>query len=115
MSLIDIINASPLASDQKAMWTERIQAEGASPEVVAGVREALQEYIDSGFQKLGVVLDPNDPSVKAASEEMETQIAAAEADFNDNIADIEAEAKAVQSAVTKDADKIHAEMIKAEI
>ena len=46
---------------------------------------------------------------------MEQEIAAAEADFNDSMADIDAEAKAVQQAIVKDADKIQANMIKGQI
>lgn len=115
MSLITIINDSPLAADQKTMWISRIETEGATPEVIAGVREALQEYIDGGFQKLGVAMDPNDPGLVAASNKMNSELTAAQSDFNDSVADIEAEAKAVQSAVTKDAEKVQANMIKAQI
>ncbi|KKW30544.1 MAG: hypothetical protein UY72_C0009G0007 [Candidatus Uhrbacteria bacterium GW2011_GWD2_52_7] len=115
MSLIDIINSSPLADDQKTALVERVEAEGATPDVVADVRAALQEYIDGGFQTLGVEVDVNDPAVKAATEKMEQEIAAAEADFNDSMADIDAEAKAVQQAIVKDADKIQANMIKGQI
>lgn len=112
MSLIDIITSSPLAEDKKAELVARIETEGATPEVVADVRAALQEYIDGGFQTLGVHMDPNDPGVKEATEKMEQEIAAAEADFTEKIADVEAEAKAVQQAIVKDADKIQANMIK---
>lgn len=115
MSLIDIVNSSPLSDEQKTYWTGRVEAEGQTPEVVAGIREALQEYIDSGFQKLGVELDPNDPNVKEEYKKMEDEVAAAQADFDEKMADIEAEASAVTQAIAKDIDKIQADVVKAQI
>src|SRR3989338_8161217 len=115
MSLIDIVNSSPLSDDQKTYWRGRVEAEGHTREVVAGIREALQEYIDSGFQTLGVVMDPNDPNVKAENAKLEAAVSAAQADFDEKMADIEAEASAVTQAVTKDIDKIEAGMIKESI
>ncbi len=115
MSLINIINTSPLADDQKAMWIKRIETEGATPEVVSGVREALQAYIDGGFQTLGVDLDPDDQSVKAAYQKMEDEITAAESDFTEKMGDIEAEAGAVQQAISRDVDKVQANIVKAQI
>lgn len=115
MSLIDIVNSSPLSPEQKAFWVGRIETEGQTPEIVSGIRESLQEYIDNGFQKLGVQMDPNDPQVKAEYKKMEDAVAAAEAEFAERMDDIEAETKAVAQAVTKDIDKAQANIIKSSI
>ena len=115
MSLQTIVSESPLAQEEKDFLLQRLEMEGATPDVVASIKAALQEYIDAGFKTLGVELDPNDPKVQAAQQQFDTDVATAEAEYNEELENLTIDAAVVQAKANKASDGVQASAIKAEM
>lgn len=115
MSLQTIVSSSPLAQEEKDFLLQRLEMEGATPDVVASIKEALQEYIDAGFKTLGVELDPNDPKVQAAQQQFDEDVAAAEAEYNEEMENLTIDAAVAQAKANKAIDNIQASGIKAQM
>lgn len=115
MSLQTIVSDSPLAQEEKDFLLQRLELEGATPDVVASIKEALQEYIDAGFKTLGVALDPNDPKVQSVQQQFEADVAAAEAEYNEELENITIDAAVAQAKANKAIDGIQVSAIKAEM
>lgn len=108
MSLQTILTDAPIAEDVKAELLERLDAEGATPDVVAAIKSALQEYIDAGFKTLGIELDPNDPKVQAAQKQFDDDVAAAEAEYTEEMENLAIDAAVVQVQGNKALDGLQA-------
>lgn len=115
MSLQTIVTNSPLTQDEKDFLLQRLELEGSTPEVIAAIKEALQEYIDTGFKSLGVTLDPNDPQVQATQQKFQEEVAAAEAEYNEQMENIAIDAAVLQARANKSIDGVQADLVKASI
>ncbi len=115
MSLQTILTDAPIAEDVKAELLARFTNEGATPDVVAAIKAALQEYIDTGFKTLGIELDPNDPQVKAAQQQFDTDVAAAEAEYTEEMENLSIDAAVVQAQANKALDTMQADALKAQM
>lgn len=112
MSLQTIVSNAPLADDVKAQLLARLAEEGNTEEVVAAIKVALQDHIESGFKALGVTLDPSDPQVKAIDDKFKAEVAAAEKDYNDKMDDLSIDAAVIQAQANKEIDTVQAKMVK---
>lgn len=115
MSLQTIVSGSPLKQEEKDYLLQRLEMEGATPDVVASIKAALQEYIDAGFKTLGVELDPNDPKVQAVQQEFEAGVAAAEAEYNEELENLTIDAAVTQAKANKAIDGLQAHALKAQM
>ncbi len=115
MSLQTILTDAPIADDVKAELLARLSEEGATPDVVAAIKTALQEYIDAGFKTLGIELDPNDPQVQAAQKQFDTDVAAAEAEYTEEMENLSIDAAVVQAQGNKALDGLQASALKAQL
>ncbi|MEK7632831.1 MAG: hypothetical protein AAB473_03495 [Patescibacteria group bacterium] len=115
MSLQTIISSSPLSDADKKALLNRLQAEGATPDVVGSIKEALQEYIDAGFKTLGVEADPNNPSVISAQQHFDEEVASAEAEYNEDVENATIDAAVAQAQTNKAIEALEADTIKAKI
>ena len=115
MSLQTIVSGSPLAQEEKDFLLQRLEMEGATPDVVASIKAALQEYIDAGFKTLGVAIDPNDPKVQAVQQQFDQDVAAAEAEYNEEMENLTIDAAVAQAKANKAIDGVQAGAIKAQM
>jgi hypothetical protein len=115
MSLQTIVSNSPLADDVKEALLTELLTDGATDDVVAKIKDALQEYIDSGFKVLGVEADPNDPKVKAAQAAFDEEISAAEAEYNEEMENLSIDAAVIQAKANKDIDTMQISAMKAQM
>lgn len=115
MSLQTIISSSPLSDTDKKALLNRLQTEGATPDVVGSIKEALQEYIDAGFKTLGVEVDPNDPGVAAAQKHFDDEVASAEAEYNEEVENATIDAAVVQAQANKAIEGLEVDTIKAKM
>jgi len=113
MSLQTIISNSPLEQDEKDFLLQRLDMEGATPEVIASIKTALQEFIDSGFKDLGVAVDPNDPKAQSISDQFKEGVAAAEAEYNEEMENLSIDAAVIQAKTNKTIDTIQINAMKA--
>ena len=112
MSLQTIVSNSPLPDDIKERLLTKLLSDGATDEVVAEIKDALQEYIDAGFKTMGVTADPNDPKVKAAQQAFDEEISAAEAEYNEEMENLSIDAAVIQAKANKDLDTVHIQTLK---
>lgn len=112
MSLQTIVTGSPLTQDEKDFLLQRLELEGATPDVVAAIKAALQEYIDAGFKTLGVALDPNDPKVQAIQQQFEEDLAAAQSEFTEELENASIDAAIVQAQAGRKLDALQAGAVK---
>lgn len=115
MSLQTIISKSPLSDEDKNALLDRLQEEGATQEVLTAIKASLQEFIDSGFKQLGVEVDPNDPRMKAANDDFNTEIAAAEAEYNEEMENLSIDAAVIQAKANKALDSIQINAMKSQM
>ena len=115
MSLQTIISNAPLAEDVKERLLTKLLTDGATADIVAEIKDELQAYIDAGFKTLGVQPDPNDPKVKAAQKEFDDEVAAATAEYNEEMENLSIDAAVLQAKANKDIDSMQADAIKASI
>ncbi len=115
MSLQTILTDAPIAEDVKAGLLARLDDEGATPDVIKAIKDALQEYIDTGFKTLGIELDPNDPKVKAAQQQFNADVAEAEAEYTEEMENLSIDAAVVQAQANKNLDTMQADALKAQM
>lgn len=113
MSLQTIISNSPLEQDEKDFLLQRLEMEGATPEVITAIKAALQDFIDSGFKDLGIALDPNDPKVQSISDQFKAGVAAAEAEYNEEMENLAIDGAVIQAKANKAIDAIQINAMKA--
>lgn len=115
MSLQATIQNTPLPSEVKNMLLQRVATEGETPEVVQVVKDALQEYIDSEFAKLGITLDPNNPEVQAIAEKLNATISEIDAELSQELKEIDIQAAAAQVEANKALDAVQVQNMKSEM
>lgn len=115
MSLQTIVQNAPLDAGVKQGLLAQIANDGDTPETRAIVKDALQEYIDAGFKKLGVELDPNDPKVKAITDELNTAIDEAESELAEELENLNIDAAVAQARANKTLDGIQVDAMKANL
>ncbi len=115
MSLQTIVSNAPLAEDVKERLLTKLLSDGATEDVVAEIKYELQAYIDAGFKTMGVEVDAQDPRVKAANDAFTKEIAAAQAEYNEEIEDLNIDAAVIQASANKDIDAIQADALKAQM
>jgi len=113
MSLQTIVQNASLDPKIKAQLLDRLEQDGDSPETRAAIKDALQEYIDAGFQKLGVELDPNDPKVQAVAQQLNAALDDAENDLNEKLENLNIDAAVAQAKANRALDGIQADAAKA--
>lgn len=74
-ALIEIVNQSPLSSTTRDFFTKKIQREGATQENIVALRELLRAVQHHKFTAAGFTLDPSNPKLEAASEQMQADLA----------------------------------------
>lgn len=115
MSLQTIVTNAPLAEDVRAYLLERIEKEGATEDVLATVKEALQAYIDAGFKAEGVVIDNDHPTVVAAQQTFAEEVADATAEFTEETENLAIDAAVEQAKANKALDRLQAGAVKAQM
>lgn len=115
MSLQTIVQGAPIAEDVKTMLLDRITQEGVTEDVVRAVKDALQDYIDSGFQKLGVEVDQNDPKVQAMTDKLNADIDAADQELTEELENLNIDAAVAQAKANKALDSVEAQALKAKM
>lgn len=113
MSLQTIVQNAPLDPKVKQGLLAQLAADGDTPETRAVVKDALQEYIDAGFKKLGVELDPNDPKVQAVTEQLNAAMDDAENELNEELENLNIDAAVAQAKANRALDGIQADAAKA--
>ncbi len=113
MSLQTIIINSPLEKKDKDALLKRLETEGASESVLADIKSALQGFIDSGFKELGVAADMNDPRAKAIQTEFDEQVAQAQAEYEEEMENLNIDAAVAQAKANKALDAVQTDAIKA--
>ncbi|MFZ2681532.1 MAG: hypothetical protein WAZ14_00295 [Patescibacteria group bacterium] len=75
--LINIIAASPLSETTKDFFTKKVEAHGATPEIVDALRELIRAVKGQTAQALGSGLPKTDSQLIAATKVMQSEIKAA--------------------------------------
>jgi hypothetical protein len=115
MSLHTIITNSPLSREQKDDFLARLDSEGQTSALLAEIKDALQEFIDSGFKDLGVELDQDDPRVKAANAQFDAAVADAQQEFEENMENVTIDAAVLQAKANKAIDTMQINAMKAQM
>jgi hypothetical protein len=115
MSLQTIVQNAPLDPAAKQALLAQIANDGDTPETRAVVKDALQEYIDAGFKKLGVELDPNDPKVQAITAQLNASLDEAENELNEELENLNIDAAVAQAKANKALDGIQIDAMKASL
>lgn len=101
MSLQTILQKAPLATKTKQTLLNRIAEEGETAEVTQAVKDALQEYIDSGFKTLGVAADPNDPTIASITSTLNNELDAIENELQETLENLSIDAAVTQAKANK--------------
>jgi len=112
MSLQTIVSESPLSAEDKKELLQRLELEGATPDVVAAIKAALQDYIDSGFKTLGIEPDPNDPRIQAIQSKLEQDIAAVHDEYTEELENLSIDAAVAQAQGNKKVEKLQVDLVK---
>lgn len=112
MSLQTIVTNAPITDEVKKYLLERLEIEGATPDVVATIKQALQEYIEAGFTQLGVATNPNDPAIVAAQQKFDTEVKKAEDMFTEEVENAAIDAALIQAQTTKDLETLQVQTLK---
>ncbi len=115
MSLQTIVQNAPLDPKVKQGLLTRLANDGDTPETRAVVKDALQEYIDAGFQKLGVALDPSDPKVQAVTDQLNSALDDAQNELNEELENLNIDAAGAQAKATRSLDGLQANAMKASL
>lgn len=115
MSLQTIVTSAPLTDEVKEYLLDRITNEGETADVIATVKEALQEYIDAGFKTMGIEVDPNDPRVVAAKTTRDTEIQSAMDDLDEEIENLSIDAAVVHSQANKSIETLQVNTLKTQL
>ncbi len=115
MSLQTIVTNAPLAEDVRAYLLERIEKEGATADVLATVKEALQAYIDAGFKSEGIEVNAKDPVVVTAQQAFAEEVAEATAEFTEETENLAIDAAVEQAKANKALDRLQANTVRAQM
>jgi hypothetical protein len=115
MSLQTIVQNAPLDPKTKQSLLDQIANDGDTPETRAVVKDALQDYIDAGFKKLGVELDANDPKVQTVTNQLNAAMNDAENELNEELENLNIDAAVAQAKANKALDGIQVGAMKANL
>lgn len=101
-----------LSDEFKRIWIARVNVEGLTQEVINDFRDAIQDEIDAVFSSVGIEDSENDPVYKAAYSKMMAEIDTAEAEFNNDMADLEQKAKNIMNASVKQMEDAQAQAVR---
>lgn len=100
-SLLEIISESPLSQTTKVFFTKKVEKEGATQENIIALRELLRAVKHQAAADAGVkVMD--DPSIKAAEAQMESEVSAAANAYAQTMKRLEAEANRLAKDIQED-------------
>jgi hypothetical protein len=100
-TLLEIINDSPLSATTRDFFAKKVAREGATRENVIALRELLRAVQTQKFTEAGLSTDGN-AKLKAASEQMESDLKAAGNRYAATMKRLEAEADRLASDIQKD-------------
>lgn len=115
MSLQTIVQNAPLDPKVKQGLLAQLANDGDTPETRAIVKDALQEYIDAGFKKLGVELDPNNPKVQAVTNQLNSALDDAENELQEELENLNVDAAVAQAKANRSLDGLQAGAMKASL
>ena len=104
-----------LSEEEKNNYIKQLQEGKSYDEVIDDIQTKLQEKIDAIFDSEGITVDENDPEYQAKKKELDDEIAAAEAEFNQGMASLEEEASKFQGEVSKELDEAQLEDVRARL
>ncbi len=115
MSLQTIVTNAPLDEDVKQALLERLEEEGATDDVIAAIKAALQEHIDAGFKTLGIEVDPNDPVIQKAGADFTKAVTQASTTFEEKMEDLSIDGAVAQAKANKKLETIQVQAIRAQL
>ena len=109
--ILTIIENSPLSPEQKENFSQAIQENGLTPEVLEALKDALGHKQIEGLDNMGLSLDGADPALAQANETFKQEVTAAAEDFAAGMADIAKQVDTKMKSLTKDIEKVQAQMV----
>jgi hypothetical protein len=106
-----LIEESALEPHEKLAWTARVESEGLTSGVLAGLKSALQRHINDKFAELGVDVSKS-PEYKKEEKKMMEGMEKATKELQTELADVEKQIDKVKTDAAKQIDKAQAAAIK---
>ncbi len=101
-TLLQIVTDSPLSTTTKDFFKTKIQREGATQANIVALRELLRAVKHQGVANMGLEINPNDPTIKAAQTKMHTELQAAADNYSKTMQRLEKEAERLTTDIQAD-------------
>ena len=109
--IIDFINASELEAVQKLAWATRVETEGITAQVLAGLKVTFQAKINELFKEMEVDIT-NLAKYKKEEERLDKAVQSAGQAYKKTLDQIDREMKKVQTDAVKMLDQAQAAAVK---